>query len=324
MEPPGRGALVYAEVFMWLTIWLTTSPMIMLGIKRLTTDPRYAFPYPWLMTAGSNSVIFVLGNFAVYLTDADSGEMEVPWSKALVLGVMQGFEIGLGNTVIQNISLSLRTELHMLTPALMYAIGLALGIERLRPMLAVSVLFVTMGGVLGTWGAIDHKGQTMLAPAALAALSAVMRWNLTQKWLSPRGMRIRPSPLVLVSRMAPATACTSLLVSFFYETWTLGSLSSLPQAPQLLALLLGIGAGICILLSAELHTVQLTSALLLAFLTPFHNVSIIIMDTLLKGTHISPVNWVGIILCSAATFCYGAARHNGTPPPAKESLAAVA
>jgi len=300
------------EATFWIIIWLTISPMILFSIKHLSTDRQLAFPYPFLMTGASNLVVFVVGSLFVKILGYDKQAGQVSWQWAGLLGVIQGVEVGLGNTVVKYLSLSLRQELHMMSPALMYVGGRALGLEQYNPMVTLAVLLMTCGGMLSTWGRIHMDNTPMFALAIISATFSVIRWNLTQKMLASNKVD-KPSPLLLTVRQALATCVTCLLISSCAED--VPTLMLMPHAQEVAQYVLCIGCGLCLMCLAEMRTVQLTSALFIAFVAPIHNVSIIVLDIFIRGGHVRGINCVGIICVSLATCLYIRTRQSENADP---------
>lgn len=303
------------EAAFWIIVWLTISPVILFSIKHLSTDRQLAFPYPFLMTGACNLVVFVVGSLFVKLLGYDQREGQASWQWAGLLGVIQGVEVGLGNTVVKYLSLSLRQELLMMSPALMYVGGRAFGLEHYNPTVTLAVILMTCGGMLSTWGRI-HMGSTpMLAIAIMSTICSVIRWNLTQKMLASNKVDKvdKPSSLVLTVRQSLATCCTCLLISSCVED--VPTLMVMPHAQEVALYVFGIGCGLCLMCLAEMRTVQLTSALFIAFVAPIHNVSIILLDVSMRGAHVRGINWLGIICVSLATCLYIRTRQSENAEP---------
>merc|ERR1719253_857361 len=108
--------------------------------------------------------------------------------------------------------------------------------------------------------------------------------------------------------MSPMTSLVGFLVAAVREPAAFAGLLHLPFPKEVAVLVLAISFGVSLMLVAEMRACQLTSALLLAFLVPFHNVSVILLDASWKGTKVSTLNWLGIVLCALATGCYSTAR----------------
>lgn len=319
----GDQSRQYVEAAFWLLVWLLVSPLVMICIKHLTSTPELHFPYPWLLIGFTNLGTFLLLSASTFcfpkLWHDQSSRDEVQWRYASVLGLLQGFEVGIGATMIYRISLALRTEIHMLGPVFMFAGGCAFGIEKPKLQLILAVIFVTTGGMLACYGSLTWQGLEMVPLALLMSLISTIRWVLTQKWLAPAvavSMLGAPgaaeakssSALVLALRMSPATSIVGFCTAFIRETGAYTGLLQQPHAGQVGLLLCGISLGVSFILLAEMRAVQLTSALLLSFFVPFHNVLVILTDVLIKGTRVSVVNWFGIMMCAVATGFYSLAR----------------
>jgi drug/metabolite transporter (DMT)-like permease len=302
----------FVEAGVWALLWLVASPIAMESIKTLTSSPLLEFPYPWMLVGFTNMGIWIfcsLWRFVPRFVPEVENEVVISWSHSLALGFLQGLEVGIGADILHRISVTLRTEIHMLCPALMFIFGVVSGVEPLDPRLVLAIGAVTVGGLLASYGTMTWEGLNLVPLALLASLFSTVRWVLTQKWLSPSGQR-KPSPVVFALRMSPMTALVGFLVAVVREPAAYAGLLHLPFPGEVTSLLLVISFCVSLMLVAEMRVVQLTSALLLAFLVPFHNISVILLDTFLKGSKVSVLNWIGIVLCALATGCYSAARQD--------------
>jgi len=291
----------------------------MLTIKTLTSDSALNYPYPWMMIGFSNMGTWLVCQALYWMPSSirwkglqiADGQATVPWRHAIAIGVLQGVEVGLGADIIKRISLALRTEILMLCPALMFFFGLAAGTETFNLKLLISVGIVTIGGLLASYGTMTYEGLEMVPVALVASVLSGIRWVLTQKWLSPLG-EAKPSPILLALRMSPFTGLVGFAVATFREPHAYLALFvplyRLPNPYKVSALIACISVGVCVILVAEMRVVQLTSALLLGIMVPFHNLSVIFMDVAMKGTNVSHLNWFGIGLCAVASGFYFIAR----------------
>jgi len=314
-----EGRKVLFEAILWLAVWMIISPSIIIQIKSLISTAAFAFPYSWGFLGFSNLVTFAASWVAVqiadkFITNGKTSAVDVDWGKGCTLGVLQGLEVGLGAVVIRAISVELRTEIHMMAPAVMYVGGLLAGLESCAPVLVLSVVLITLGGIMSVSGQMHGTTDYMLVPVAiLSALCASGRWVLTQFWLAPKGSPERPSPLLLLCRMSPATGVTGLLGAAIFEPQMYQALGDLPEPSAVWCRILFIGVSVVAMISAELRVCQLMSALLLGMMTPLHNVTIILWGIYSSGTtNVSLYNWGGITCCTAATILYSWARHEET------------
>mmetsp|Transcript_1727 Transcript_1727/g.1789 ORF Transcript_1727/g.1789 Transcript_1727/m.1789 type:complete len:378 (+) Transcript_1727:84-1217(+) len=327
----------YVEAAFWLVVWLLVSPLVMFSIKHLTSAQELHFPYPWLLIGFSNLGTFLLLSASVLcfpkLWPDRSSRDEVHWKYASVLGILQGFEVGIGATIIYKISLALRTEIHMLSPVFMFIVGCSCGIERPTVQLVLAVVFVAIGGLLVCYGSLTWEGLNLVPLALVMALISTLRWVLTQKWLAPilaanlfGASRARSaSAPILALRMSPATSLVGFCVALAQERGAFAGLLHQPHAGQVVLLLCAISLGVSCILVAEMRAVQLTSALLMSFFVPFHNVTVILMDVVVKGARVSVVNWLGIVMVAIATGFYSLARKESrrdlTAPPGHQTAA---
>lgn len=288
-----------------MIVWLVASPCVIAVIKHLTSNKLLAFPYPWLLVGFSNVGVWVLCSIVQYMpgTPLDN-TVQVPWSKGLPMGLMQGVEIGIGTEILHQISITLRTEILMLCPALMFIATYFAGLERLEPRIVLAVTAVTIGGLMSCYGTMTSTGLTLVPIALFGSLISTGRWVFTQKWLSVSCGDSKPSPITLVQRMAPMTALVGFVVAYIRHPGCYQTLPALPHPTMVACLLSTIALLVCLMVFAEMRVVQLTSALMIAFMCPVHNISVIFMDASVRGTKIYAVNWIGIVVCALASGFY--------------------
>lgn len=310
-----EGRKVFAEGVFWVATWMIISPAVIIQIKNLVTTPGYEFHYSWGFLGFSNIITYAAAWVTMKIFDAYNGGqtslVPVEWDKGLLLGVLHGLEVGLGAVVIRAVSVQLRTEIHMMAPALMYVGGLAAGIESPAPALVLSVVLITCGGAMSLSGHMGgHNTMDLVPVAILSGLCACTRWVLTQRWLAPKGSALRPSPMMLLTRMTPGTSLTGFVGALVFERQMYSQFLSLPEPQAVWIRIFFIGIAVVFMTCAELRVCQLFSALLLGMLTPFHNLTIIVYGIIHTGaSSVTPYNWAGIALCTGATVLYSWARH---------------
>jgi hypothetical protein len=316
-----RNQNIALEACLWIALWLITSPLIIACIKTLTTTSSLNFPYPWLLIGFTNGgtwiLCYIMQWFPKYFPET-SMESNIPWKFGALLGSIQGVEVGIAAIIIQKLSITLRTEIHMLSPAFIFVLAVVFGLESLDARICFSVFFVTIGGSIASYGNMTSEGLELVPFAFVSAILSTLRWVLTQKWISPGGQS-KPSPISVTLRIAPFTAFVGFVVAVVQEPQGYEGLFFLPHPGEVAGLLILISTCVCVLVVSELRVVQLTSALLFGFLVPLHNASIILLDASLKGTKVSRLSWSGILLCAIATCFYLTARRR-----AKEDLSSVA
>jgi len=293
---------------------MLAAPAIIASIKHLTSDPALGFDYPWLLIGITNSGVslfcLVLSYFPNFLPGVElSSQTSIPWKYTAPLGLMQGVEVGIGAVLLANLTITMRTEILMLCPGFTFVFSVVAGLETLELRLCMSILLGTVGGVLASYNTMTWEGIKLAPLAILAGLSSTVRWVLMQKWLTPAGW-VKPSPISLALRMSPFSGLLGFAVALVLERDGFSALLHLPQLGYASCLLVGISFLICLLVIAEMRVVQLTSALLLGFMVPFHNVIVILLDASNRSMQkISSTNCAGILLCTVATGFYLVARQ---------------
>jgi hypothetical protein len=314
----------FVGVAAWICIWFVASPTVINFIKILTSTQTLEFPHPWMLVVFVSASVWLFSTLALYLPanwlPHESADVVIPWKQAAVLGCLVGIEVGLGNDILRRISITMRTEIVMLCPVFMFLCGILMGVESFTPRLGLAVASATVGGVLAAYGSISWEGIHLVPWAFVVAILGAFRWTLTQKWLSPAG-QTKPSALVLSARCQPFTALVGLVMCTFHDRDAFAKLIYLPYPETVALLCFAIGFGVFITTISEMCIVQMTSALRLAFFVPFHNVLLIFMDAAIRGSPISQLNCIGLILCAVSMVVLAMARSDkkdSMPRPIEE------
>ncbi|CAK0898514.1 unnamed protein product [Prorocentrum cordatum] len=183
-------------------------------IKNLLSSPQMQFPYPLfataLMNAGTALLALAVGQArraAFYVQSGRSAGLSpsrlvalglrglfnlkprIDWadySRGLMpIGLMMGLEVGLSNTSLKLLPVSLRTMIHACGPASTLLSAWLFGLERLTWKIQVVILLVVGGGLLSACtdsdvGTISHLGLTT---AVLALAMQGFRFAFSQKVL---------------------------------------------------------------------------------------------------------------------------------------------
>lgn len=326
--PPGTHI---GETIICAVIWFVLPPMMMKASDEVLT--RLEFPCPWLALTFSHAggagflslaelaltrlpiapgqcdsceILSLSSRGQVTLQAQTQEEQKVYYIKIAILVLIQALEIGCGNLAQEGISLAMRTEVHMLTPAVVLLALVYL--RKLSPSrgLYIWIFCATVGGMLavpGFPGRISVGQPLMLVLAIFVRGLVLAKWIVAQEWLiSP--FAVKPPLMQLGVRILGGAALVGLLVSFIFQRDCFGlAVARLPG--QLLLFFLVLSLSRALHMAAELRMLQLTSIMLLGFLHPFRYVALDVLGVFASSNGSLPVvQLVGVAVCVVAGIGY--------------------
>lgn len=182
-------------------------------IKNLVSNPEMQFPFPLLVSAlanGGTAVLAflwmqnqrgllyanlarkvglpawrVLACFArgVFHVRPRLGHVDFK-EGILPIGLFLGFEIGLTNTALSLLSVSVRTMVHACGPAAVLGCAWFFGLEKLTLMIQCVILLVIGGGVLSAGASAAEVSPLGLCLEVASLFVQGLRWSITQKLLT--------------------------------------------------------------------------------------------------------------------------------------------
>mmetsp|Transcript_119274 Transcript_119274/g.338186 ORF Transcript_119274/g.338186 Transcript_119274/m.338186 type:complete len:376 (-) Transcript_119274:50-1177(-) len=312
-------------IFGLITVWWVSAICIILEIKR-TTAPGSIYPFAFAFTAMNQFATGAMsGVMACALQHHRLPMPSLRWAEAgqlLVIGLMQGVEIGLTNKSLQYLPIATRTMINSTSVFFMMSVAWLWGLERLGFLRVVAALFLFSGGVLqgmdsGGTTEVGHNMGVALQFGSIVASS--QRWALFQIVLqhSPCDSALgQMSKLQILSRTMPVTGIVCVVLSLLFELDAFVRERLLNS--ELWAATLLVGSGLAVMLAAELMLVKLLSAVAFQVLSTIHQIPIIVAGMILDGNRVGNRGACGFVVCMAGALVYAAARHsdpdeNGPP-----------
>ncbi|CAK9033717.1 TPT domain-containing protein [Durusdinium trenchii] len=236
----------------------------------------------------------------------------------VLIGTVQGFEIGLTNKALEQpglnwerleikrsqetlryLSVAARTMISSTSVLFMMCTARLWGLERLGLLRLCSSTLMILGGVAQCESpqvpGVEWLGILMQLTSML--LSA-QRWAMAQVVLqSPRGLR-GVSKLSLLARTLPITGAISMVLACIFEPNAMQALLNQNQTTtlQLLLRVVLVAVGLTSMLFAELNLVSLLSAVAFNVLSTLHQIPIV-----LAGVHGSAWRRLGVSLLTVET-----------------------
>lgn len=328
----------------------------------------FHFPYPLSLTFLSNLASAVLMSAATVVLDkclrrrasseepllqGQDPEQATPaclqfgaaWSDRLglvLMGTIQGLALGAKNEALMRISVSMRTMIFSTSVLMVMLVARLFGLEKFSLVKLLSLLLLTVGGMLqggSFWNRCN--GDVLDASALLGIILAVaamfldaLRWVLLQfvfmktveiresivkSPISPVYIRKLVSAPVTSYQVIPwtklhmvawvmwATLPMSLWMSWCYELPALRNFSDKPAAVSGIVTALSIGVvGINL---TEFGIVQYTSPLTFNVLSYLHNIPMIFAGIIFFGDEVKGIEVMGFTVCLVGAMLYSCARQ---------------
>ncbi|CAK0859471.1 unnamed protein product, partial [Prorocentrum cordatum] len=242
--------------------------------------------------------------------------------KLVVIGCLQGVELGCNNKAIEFLPVSMKVMFHSMFVLFVMVSARAYGLERLdAPRLTAAVL-ILCGGVLQGWsverrdaaGAASRSMEAQHLHGALLMLGAMLlgsqRWALIQIVMqrSPASSALgHLTKLQFVSRVLPVSGFVCLLLAVIWEQPAFAP-SALAQ-PTLRSGVPGVALCIVLLTITELGVVRRTSAVALQVLATLHQIPIAFIGAAVFHETVGPLSLAGFGLCVLAALVYALARR---------------
>lgn len=311
--------------------WWFASVVVILLLKLLVSNKEVDFPYPFTVSGIINIVTSVL---AYMCSRADGNRKQVDPAfrlnifslPVIAIGLVQGFELGASNKVLQLMSVSDRQMTSAINPLIMFAMSLFLRLEVFSLSLLATMTLICIGGVISNNHFVDGGlSFLVLCVAAIASLLSAFRWACTQTLLQ----RDRyTNSIELVALVSPYTACCCFVVSFFFEKEAYSLATSSQHQTVfgwnrtfMLTMLLGIvSLSVFVLMACEFKLVKSTSALAMSVFQSMHNFFIIMSGIIFYGDSITWGRLFGYGLSQVGVICYVVLRNRKSDDSAQEWL----
>ncbi|CAJ1333617.1 unnamed protein product, partial [Effrenium voratum] len=237
--PRYRNLRKVCQVFGYTSLWWCAAILVILEIKSVLQD---VFPYPFALTA----MVQPTTAFCAYSL-----------AKMVMIGCVQGFEIGLTNKALEPapkyLSVAARTMISSMNVLFMMCTARLWGLERLGFLRFLSSLLMICGGLAQCQPGSESTSQWGFFFQLISMLLSSQRWAMAQKVLqSPEGSALRrTSKLQLLARTLPITGAICMVLALIFEPGALGFLSA-TAAPVLAQNVLIVAVGLTAMLYAEL------------------------------------------------------------------------
>lgn len=304
------------QVFGFTSMWWCSAILVILQIKEVVED---LFPYPFALTAMVQPTTalcaFLLTKIVYARRTAQPPLQGHEMVYVVLIGTVQGFEIGLTNKALEYLSVAARTMISSTSVLFMMCTARLWGLERLGLLRLCSSTLMILGGVAQCESpqvpGVEWLGILMQLTSML--LSA-QRWAMAQVVLqSPRGLR-GVSKLSLLARTLPITGAISMVLACIFEPNAMQALLNQNQTTtlQLLLRVVLVAVGLTSMLFAELNLVSLLSAVAFNVLSTLHQIPIVLAGVVFQHNTVSESSVLGFTCCIFGALVYAVARYNET------------
>eukprot|EP00929_Paragymnodinium_shiwhaense_P001708 TRINITY_DN10193_c0_g1_i1.p1 TRINITY_DN10193_c0_g1~~TRINITY_DN10193_c0_g1_i1.p1 ORF type:complete len:439 (-),score=87.64 TRINITY_DN10193_c0_g1_i1:178-1494(-) len=308
--------------FFLVTAWWTAAVFIAIVFKKTLA----LFPYPFVITASTNLLISPIAWGLSRLTEKPPKEpapaMELNETLSLLLiGCLQGVELGCNNTAVGLMPVSMKTMMHSMFVLFVMVAAALNGLESLCCYRAIAAALIIAGGVMQGLGAerrnesaadqSDHQHGAIFLLITMTL--GAQRWALTQRVIkseSPTALG-RLGKLEFMTRVLPVAGfiCLGFAAAFEREAFEVARIRrDLPYFSIPI-----IGFCVVTLTICELSLVVRTSAVALQVMSSLHQIPIAVVSAIVLQEHIGSLSVVGFFMCVGAAFVYAYARLRAAP-----------
>lgn len=325
-----------AKCILCICVWWSCAVAVTLGIKHVLGKASIAghknaeFPFPFALTAICNAfTACVAGAFEVirFIVSRTCSRGILGQVKAyapakcsdvlhlVLIGFVQGVEIGCTNKALEFLSVAKRTM--VMSTSLLFMMGVAVpsGLEILTCGKVVAALMLTMGGCLqglSSWrhrvdAAADARSLQGYAIVCVSLMLSAGRWSLLQHIMQrakPNSFFKRLTKMQMVACIMPVTSAVCFILAATFEIGAFDRIDSqVMQDCSILSLLL------VVMVSSELMFVQLTSAVAMGVASQLHNIPIVLGGVVLFREKVHPFAVIGFVVCISGALLYTAERR---------------
>jgi len=318
VESPAPGPSKQAlKVFAFTSMWWIAAIMVILEIKQVVHD---IFPFPFALTAmvqPTTALCAWLLSRLVHSKRPPAPPLQSHENMyVVVIGLVQGLEIGLTNKALEFLTVAARTMISSTSVLFMMCTARFWGLERLGLLRLCSSALMIMGGVFqchvpelpGGRSSAHWLGMLM---QMISMILSAQRWALAQFVLqrSPVGSGLaQTTKLQLLARTLPITGVVCLVLALLFERQ---SFSSDVSVPAILGFrVVSIACGLTGMLYAELKLVSLLSAVAFNVLSTLHQIPIVLAGVILQHNTVSISSWAGFACCLIGALVYAIARYS--------------
>jgi len=304
--------LLYVQVTLLTLLWWTTAVIVVLYMKRTLTNFHYPFAITWLCNTFCGLMALILA-FVIHpepLPPICQDEV----MKLLIIGIVNGVEIGCCNKALESLSVSSNIMLGSVKVLFQMATALCWGLERLTWLRVLTGLVFVVGGFLQGYakesareddvtsieGVFLQLTAIAIGSQRFAFLQYIMQRASSESFLG------KMSKLQLVAGVLPITGVVCMCMAALFEAPSF-RYEHLAQ-PQLYVSTLMLASGVVILVVAELKITQLTSAVTLQVLMTLHTIPIVLAGVLILDDDVSFLSAWGFVACLIAALLYAAVK----------------
>eukprot|EP00927_Polykrikos_kofoidii_P039406 TRINITY_DN33803_c0_g1_i1.p1 TRINITY_DN33803_c0_g1~~TRINITY_DN33803_c0_g1_i1.p1 ORF type:complete len:362 (-),score=37.88 TRINITY_DN33803_c0_g1_i1:39-1124(-) len=301
----------------YIALWWSTAVLVVLLVKS-TVKPGSVFPHAFTFTTLAQVVTTLMAWALSYILQLQQKTPAPPLQNSefgilMLVGLMQGVEIGLTNKALQWISVSHRTMINSTNVLFIMISARFWGLEKVDFLRMVSAILLMVGGIAQCFDYEDSRhGTTKLQGVIVQIISCLIssqRWCLVQ-YIMQRSSRDsalgQMSKLAMLARILPMTCVDCLLLCLFFEpeAFALSNFSfSVAENVSVVA------TALTLMLWMEFLLVSRLSAVAFNVLSSVHQVPIVLAGVAVLHNKVTIMGAAGFLLCIVGASVYAVARH---------------
>jgi len=314
--------------------WFIFSSALSLYNKYVFGKKYMAFPCPLLMTSLHFLVQFIVSyglSKAFPLTLGGDQVDAMPWNVYNYVGIPCGFitsfDVGLSNLSLVRITLTFYTMVKSSSPIFVVISAYIFGIEKLTPILIITVIIISAGELLTVLGEVEFDLGGFVLVLSAAILSG-MRWTVVQLQLQSLEPKLK-STIATMRILSPFMFGSMIFLSFAIERpWTKfamvasgDTLDSDNSDSDVLFFkgsmdvfkTLGIGFGgallaLCMII-CEFYLIMKSSAVILMIGGVVKELTTIIAGVTILGDEMNVVNSLGVVVVFSGVMTYKVSHY---------------
>lgn len=303
----------WAACMLYTCLWWISSIAVIVILKS-TTSPQGIFPHSFAFTAlvqpTTGFVAWLLAKI-VHKKSPSPPLQRREWVQVIVLGLIQGIEIGLTNKALTYLSVASRTMTNTMSVLFMMITAWIWGLNTLSWRRGISCAVFVAGGYLQS---CDHVSAPLAAKRVhmigicmqlASMLCRSQRWALAQFMMQcspPESGLGQTAKLQLLAKTLPIAGLICIPSVFVFEPSAFRS-DQLLQA-ELPARVLLVAVGLTGMLWSEFSLVKQLSAVTFNVLSTVHQIPIILVGVVFQHNHVGEMAISGFALCLIAAFVY--------------------
>jgi len=301
--------LVFIQVAAYTSRWYCISVCFTIFNKWFLNEYNGGFKFPIIYTSIHMCMQFCITRVWTCV-DSSANVESMSWRQymtvAAPIGISTALDVMLSNFSLLYITLTLYTIIKGTVLIWVFLWGVLFNIEKFKASTFCAVLGIVGGIGLAVAASTDVSIVGVLMVLGAAAAGGV-RWALVQKLMAVDDHS--RDVFVSIHRFSPASALTitpiaiiTELVPFFQSEFYA---SSSPAGLTATMTLISVGGGIAFLLiTTEVHLVNLTSSLTMGVLGQVKELLQILLSMMIFRDHVNALNATGIVIAMIAVAIY--------------------